>query len=62
MMIGDCRVDQFPAMCLERVQGAHLVGAHETAVPNDIGGQNGCKPALYGLALHGLSLDRHSQN
>jgi hypothetical protein len=48
-------IDQFAAMGLQRGQGAHLVGTHEPAVSNNIGGENGCKPTLDVLLSMGLS-------
>ena len=46
VMLRDLRVDQLAPMRLQRRQRADLVGAHQTAVSGDIGGQDGGKPSL----------------
>jgi hypothetical protein len=39
-------------MGFQRLQSADLIGLHEPAVPDDIGGQNCGKSALKGLVRH----------
>ena len=47
VMLGYRRIDQFPAMRLERGERPDLVDAHQAAVPDHIGGQNCGEPALH---------------
>ena len=45
-MFGDLRIDELLAECLERGECAGLVGLHEPAVSNHVGGEDRRKPSL----------------
>jgi hypothetical protein len=49
-VFSDTGIDQLAAVRLERGMGPHLIGAHQAAVTNHIGGQNCCEPALHGIS------------
>jgi hypothetical protein len=54
-MTGDHRVNQFAAMRFKRFEGADLIRLHEPAVGDDIGCENGSKPALNARVCHNAS-------
>ena len=45
-MSGDCRIDQLPAMRLEGLKRAKLIGTHQSAITDDVCCQNRGKFAL----------------
>ena len=49
LMFRDLRVDQLVAMDFQRSERTGLVGAHEAAVADDIGGKDGRHPALHAI-------------
>ena len=46
---GDEGLDQLLLLAAQRVQRAGLVGVHQPAVVDDVGGENGEQPAFHGL-------------
>ena len=42
----DCRIEELPAMLLQSQQRAFFIGFHQSAVANDIGGENRRKATL----------------
>jgi hypothetical protein len=48
------RIDQFAAVTLKPGKSPSLVPAHKAAVTDDIGGENGRKPAFYPLSTQGF--------
>jgi hypothetical protein len=53
MMRSDFRIDNLAAVGFEGRQCPDFVGAHQSAVPHDIGSENGRKSSLDGTAIHG---------
>jgi hypothetical protein len=49
MVLGNAGIDQFAAVRLEGSESPHLIGAHQAAVTDHIGSQNGRKPSLQGF-------------
>ena len=65
LVLGDQRIDELPAMALERGERPFLVGAHEARVSRHVRGEDGGEPARGArLLAHSLSpsaLPRHSE-
>jgi hypothetical protein len=45
MMLGNLRMDQLAAQCLEPAERAFLVGAHQPRIAGDVGRENGGEAA-----------------
>ena len=52
-VLGDERVDELPAVCLEALERAGLVALHQPAVADHVGRQDGGQPPLDPRCRHG---------
>ena len=52
LVLGDGRIDQLDPMGLETRERARLVGLHQPAVADHVGGEDRCEPALWSRHVH----------